>query len=140
MKMFLIPLFLSIFSSIIFDLQAVRQAITTGENKVISKFEKRRELPETNLTSSHRTSFICARLTSEHSPATFCSGIVTYSFYLPLKSTIEQLEADARSEAHKFSTLFLNSECLTVLKKDICARTYLPCTNPGECDIKVLYT
>lgn len=131
MKMFLIPLFLSIFSSIIFDLVAVRQAITTAEKKETSNFEKRRELIERNLASSRPTPFICARFTSEHSPASFCSGIVTYSFYLPLKSTIEQLEASVRGEADKFSTLFLNGECLTALKKDICARTYLPCSPPG---------
>jgi hypothetical protein len=75
-------------------------------------------------------SFSCAALPVAYTPILMCSGVVDYSFYLPVNTTAEMLDLEARAQAAT-AVSFLSPSCLSDIKRLICARVYKPCLSGG---------
>jgi hypothetical protein len=73
-------------------------------------------------------SFTCESLPSAFTPTMMCSGIVDYSFYLPTGTTVYQLELQARQKLVNL-TLQVGQECLSNMKRLVCAQVYQPCVD-----------
>lgn len=82
-------------------------------------------------TSGSENSFECATLPTTYSPTIFCSGIVTYPFYLANSNTLEDLENLARLKATGLNS-FMSTSCLADVKRLICATVYQPCVSNGR--------
>lgn len=75
--------------------------------------------------------FICISLPSGYSPFLTCSGIVDYPFYFNSGTSFEEMEASVRTLAAPFNS-FINSACLTDVKRLICAQVFKPCVSDGK--------
>lgn len=85
-------------------------------------------------TNSLLPSFTCATMPPMYTPYLFCSGVVDYPYYLMDGITAEDLNLQASTLGSYFST-YLNTQCLTNVKRNICASIYLPCVAnvvPGD--------
>jgi hypothetical protein len=61
----------------------------------------------------------------------FCSGVVDYAFYLPVGITEADLDAEASALGSEAVPL-LSSDCLSSIKRVICASIYRPCRTPNR--------
>ena len=84
------------------------------------------------------TTFTCVSLPTTYDPFTLCSGVVDYPFMMPFNSTLTTMDAAARA-ATSSGLAFLNSLCLTDLKRMICATVYRPCVTNGNCNLFLLF-
>jgi hypothetical protein len=99
------------------SLKGNRLAATTPSRNGRARFETPFNL--------QTTSFVCAPPIA-YSPSIMCSGIVDYSYVLPSGASAEDMNNWAISAATGLSS-FMNSACLSDLKRLICANVYLPC-------------
>ena len=65
---------------------------------------------------------------AEYSPYNFCSGVIYYDFYVGHDQTLASLDAEAYARGAAIPPLF-NSDCLSDLKRMICADVYKPCVS-----------
>lgn len=71
-------------------------------------------------------SFSCQRISTSFDPTILCSGIVDYSFIVPLGSTAAELNKVAISSVQTLNS-FMPTACLSDLKRLTCASVYLKC-------------
>lgn len=83
---------------------------------------------------SQGSTFSCERLPLEYTPYLFCSGVVSYDFYVPVGVDSSSYDLQARDLAVAANSL-LPTACLTDIKKLICATIYNPCVPNGKPDV-----
>lgn len=76
--------------------------------------------------------FVCASYSSTFNPTEFCSGVVDYDYIIPDGYTTETLEVISRGYADSLGIPFLNTACLTDIKRYICANVYAKCATNGK--------
>ena len=76
--------------------------------------------------------FVCASYSSTFNPTEFCSGVVDYDYIIPDGYTTETLEVISRGFAESLGIPFLNTACLTDIKRYICANVYTKCATNGK--------
>ena len=84
------------------------------------------------------TTFTCVSLPTTYDPFTLCSEVVDYPFMMAFNSTLTTMDAAARA-ATSSGLAFLNSRCLTDLKRMICATVHRPCVTNGNCNLFLLF-
>jgi hypothetical protein len=75
--------------------------------------------------------FSCFNLSATYDPRTLCSGTVDYSFVVLSSSNLTHLDSLARQEVQGYSS-FINSTCLSAVKRLVCASVYLKCFPNGR--------
>jgi hypothetical protein len=106
-----------------------RETESLSESEILSLSE--RQSNSVSVSSSYLPSFTCASFPSVYTPYMFCSGVVDYPYYLMDGLTAEDLDLQARTLGSYF-TSYLNTQCLTDVKRYLCASIYLPCVSGGE--------
>ena len=76
-------------------------------------------------------SFTCESLPENYTPFLFCSGVVSYPFYVPNGVDSASYDVQARELAESANS-FLPTSCLSDIKKLICATVYNPCVPNGK--------
>ena len=87
---------------------------------------------------SNSPSFTCESLPSSYDPSVFCSGVVDYSFVLPLGQSKESFESYVRAESQRAIPL-ASTQCQSDIKRVICAKYYLPCLDNVVADDYTTY-
>lgn len=110
---------------------------TEGEAPLFSDGRTQSETAAANsfvLTSSSlesSSSFTCETLPIGYSPFTFCSGVVDYPFIVEAGSSLADLELATRSALTPFN-IFISPECMTDVKRLVCASVYKRCVDNGK--------
>jgi hypothetical protein len=78
-------------------------------------------------------SFSCASFPATYDPFLFCSGVVYYPFFLPNGMTLHFMDKLAQTYANYYPASILNTNCLSNVKRDICAAIFMPCVPNGKC-------
>jgi len=86
-------------------------------------------------TDAGMSGFTCPSLPTTYTPYLFCSGVVSYPFFLPNGMNTTDLDKSARTLAQNFPQSILSSSCLSDVKRLLCATVYVPCVPkviPGD--------
>jgi len=90
------------------------------------------EIAEMEILSTVGTCQSFQFLSLNHQYNTTCAGTVDYDFFLPDGVSLAQLNGQATNKLKDSRLTFLDGECVTALKKQVCASIYLKCDSAGS--------
>jgi hypothetical protein len=110
-----------------------------SDSFTVSKHEESKSEPRfvrtslsANIQLEDSTAFTCASFPEAYDPYLFCSGVVFYPFFLPNGMTINDLDKQVSQIANYYPPSILNTECLSSIKRDLCAAVFMPCVPNGK--------
>ncbi len=126
----------SFMSKIAFNLQSDLKVVNSAKHSVHAHTEEVQnsnpfEGVKHSFSIASSSPFSCESLPAAYDPHLFCSGVVDYGFVVWAGTNASDLDLQARGIAANFNQ-FINSPCLSDVKRLICSNIYLQCVPDGK--------